>query len=106
MEGTSGRIVDNDVLNVRGNGYTYGLYLTGADNMIIENNRIDTVYSFTEEGTAIFVSGSYGVLIRGTSITSATRAIMWVASSGKFRDTQTTGVTNPYSGGTDGGGND
>ena len=71
ISGNSGRVVDNDIFNVRGSDeYAYGLYLHYADNMIVKGNRIDTIT--TEQvlyGSAMFLFNSDAVLIRGTSIT-------------------------------------
>ena len=76
-----GRVLDNDVLTVIPTGIYYGVGIevgSAGDNALVVGNRI--------------TAAPWGVLFFGGAI-------------GKYRDNLTSGVSQPFQGGTDAGGN-
>lgn len=110
IQGSGGRALDNDIIStaaVGNGGLAYGLFLWRAGGAVVEGNRIDGVTTDTETPYGIYIEESNNVLVRGNSITNTEKGIyFFFGSTGKYRDNLTSGVTAPFTNGTDAGGND
>ncbi len=82
------------------------MWFNDVDGAVIEGNRIDDVRSADDVGRGIVIGSSTGVLTIGNRITNADRGIMYLGSTGKYRDNMTSEVTTSYSGGINSGNND
>lgn len=84
-----------------------GIYVTGTGPRVIDNDVINTVKQPGGIAWGIQVADSPGALVVNNRISTADRGIEYVggSSSGKYRDNMTTGVSIPYTGGTDAGNN-
>jgi hypothetical protein len=107
IQGARPRVLDNDVTGTLGSGTGKGraIYLVGAQGAIVEGNRL---------GNADVIAASVGIelasgadtLVLANSITTMQSGIVFAGTaSGKYRDNVTSGVTTPYTGGTDAGNN-
>jgi hypothetical protein len=83
-----------------------GMWFGDVDGAVIEGNRIDDVRSADDVGRGIVIGSSTGVLTIGNRITNADYGIMYLGSTGKYRDNMTSEVTTSYIGGFDSGNND
>ena len=108
LQVSGGRILDNDINHTVAldNGLAHGIFLFKADGSVIESNRIDDVATDTGTPYGIHILESNNVLVKGNSITQTDRGIYFLISTGKYRNNLTSGVTTPFTGGTDAGGND
>jgi hypothetical protein len=108
VRGPGMRIINNDIslVSTAGSAAT-GIWLTStsaladSDNTgsVLENNRVTSAF------TGIYLGFVNNVLIVNSRITSADKGIWFDNTTGKYRDTLTSGVTTPYTGGTDAGNN-
>jgi hypothetical protein len=103
--GPGARVINNDATETVGVGAQpgTGLYIDAADGAVIENNRIGNATLGNSNG--IYVNSGDDVLVVGNRIATVASGIVFNTATGKYRDNITTGVTTPYSGGTDAGGN-
>lgn len=109
--GPGGKAIDNDISRTAatGSGSPVGMDFFESHGAVAEGNRIDYFSTDTGESFGLNVRGpSSDVLVIGNRITGADYGIFYAAdgSTGKYRDNLTSGVTTPYTGGTDAGGND
>ena len=106
LNGPGVRALNNDISGTVGwsGGGGFGLSLDTAHGAVLESNRIHDIRGTSNYG--IWASGSLGILVVGNRITSTQNGIVFTGgSTGKYRDTLTSNVTTPFSGGTDAGGN-
>jgi hypothetical protein len=101
-------IVRNNFVNSTGGSTvqtdTAGIFLAGAGGRVL-NNEISDTTSASSLAIGIDV-GLTDMLVVNNHITNATYGIVFdTNSTGKYRDTLTSGVTTPYTGGTDAGNN-
>jgi hypothetical protein len=67
--------------------------------VVVEGNHV------TSAGVAIELAGGSDVLVTGNHITLAETGILFSGADGTYQGNLTSGVTTPYSGGTDAGNN-
>jgi hypothetical protein len=128
--GPNGRVLNNDVSNTvatTGNSVG-GIHLGSASGGVVESNRISSVIgdgptnygieiirsdhvlvrdnSITSVGYGAYLIFSNDALVRANNISNADAGIYFNSATGKYRDNLTSGVTTPFTGGTDAGGND
>jgi len=105
--GRGNLIRDNQVVTTGGStvlSQPYGFEIAGPENQVLNNDVIDTVG--TGSAGIIFFSLGPDNLVVNNRITHADYGIYFTAAtSGKYRDNLTSGVTTPFSGGTDAGNN-
>jgi hypothetical protein len=101
--GPGSRILNNDVTETvaMGTGTAYGILAVDADGAVIENNRVgNSVVVTTSVGIQINSSGD--VMVAFSRLARLDSGIVFDgASTGKYTENVTSGVTHPYSGGTD-----
>jgi len=88
-----------------GTGNSHGMYIESSFNAVMEDNRINGVSSGSGNTYGMYIELSNNVLAAGSRITSADNGILYSSSSGKYKDNLTSGVTTPFTGGIDAGGN-
>ena len=105
LDGNEGRVLDNDVADTLpvGGGTGYAIYVANATAAVLENNRLGGPTAVASTG--IFAASGSNVLVMGNRLTGVTSGVVFGAATGKFGRNLTSGVANPYSGGTDAGGN-
>ena len=107
--GPGNKIISNDVYETKylSAEYGNGIAIDSGHSSVIENNRIGNMaVNPIHPGAGIYVIDSQNVLVSNNRITTTDWGIWIVAgSSAKYRDTLTSNVTTPYSGGTDAGNN-
>jgi hypothetical protein len=105
--GPGARVLDNDVLNTTptGSGAGFGIQLNGAAGSVVRSNRVGNEVLGNTRGIAVR-GGSVNVLvIMNDTVRTDYGFVYDGTSSGKYRDNLTTGVTIPFTGGTDVGNN-
>lgn len=106
--GTGVRVLNNDVTDTIGVGTGAGIsiLLDSATGAVAENNRLGN-QALAASSTAIeALTGSTDVLLVGNRVATMGAGLDYVGTAtGKYRDNLTTGVTSPYTGGTDAGNN-
>lgn len=83
----------------------FGIYVTGTGPRVINNDVSDTVATGGALAHGIAFVGCVGALAVNNRISVATIGIDFDMSTGKYRDNLTSGVPNPFVGGTDAGNN-
>ena len=108
--GPGNRVINNDVYETVGKTGSYGYDSAGidiwyGDGSVVENNRIgNSVLSSDSCGVDIYDSAN--VLVANNRITTMANGIDYRGgSTGKYRGNLTSGVTTPFTGGTDAGDN-
>ncbi len=83
-----------------------GIVVKGIGNRLLNNDVMTTTRGSAETSAGIVVSSgqSAETLVVGNRITSSDVGI-FISGTGKYRDNLTSGVTTPYTGGTDAGNN-
>jgi hypothetical protein len=106
--GPGARVINNDVIETKeqsGAGAAVGIYLYSSPGAVVENNRIGNSSRGTSFGICIDGSStnpSTDVLVSNNRVTTMVVGVCYFSSStGKYRGNLTSGVTIPYSGGTD-----
>lgn len=108
--GNTNIIRDNHVLAVnRSQGLSWGIYVDGERNVIM-NNDVADVNAQDDNEAGIILSNFSGngrdFLVVNNRIIGMREGIRFEhGATGKYRDNLTSGVTTPFSGGTDAGGN-
>jgi len=135
LNGPGGRVLNNEISGTVATSVSsaFGLHLASATGAVVEGNRIDDVSSNSSMAYGVSISSSYDVVVEdnringlstvsgttwgmsirsssdvlaaGNRITSADYGIFYALSTGKYKDNLTSGVTSPFNGGTDAGGN-
>jgi hypothetical protein len=105
VDGAGARILDNDVTDTMpvGSGTGYAIFATNATAAVIESNRAANSAAVTSAG--IFAASGSDVLVLGNRLTGLASGVVFDAATGKYRGNLTSGVTTPYTAGTDAGGN-
>jgi hypothetical protein len=106
--GNGNRVLDNEVFETVGRGTLAGVAIeVGGNDAIIENNRVgNSALPATGGSFGITFDCCFGgALVVNNRITRMTGGIFFGTSTGKYRDNLTSGVTTPYSGGTNAGNN-
>lgn len=106
VNGPGSRVINNDSTETVGvgSGTAYGISLSSADGAVVENNRVGNS-SLAAGSTAILLDSGDDVLVVGNRMATMDNGVVFDTATGKFRDNITSGVTTPYSGGTDVGNN-
>ena len=106
VAGPGSRVINNDSTETVGvgTGSAYGIQLSSADGAVVENNRVRNS-TLAVGSTAISLSSGDDLLVVGNRMATMDNGVVFAASTGKYRDNITSGVTYPYSGGTDAGNN-
>ena len=108
VNGPGSRVINNDATETVavGSGNAYGIQVSSADGAVVENNRVGNS-NLVATSTAISIFSGDDVLVVGNRMaTTGSGVVFGGASTGKYRDNITSGVTNPYSvNGTDAGNN-
>ena len=109
----SGNIVRNNQVvttggttNYGANAPAYGIFVLGNGPQVINNAVTNTFGQGTGIAYGIFFSSVTGGFAVNNRISTADRGIHFSASTGKYRDNLTFGVTTPFTGGTAVGVND
>jgi hypothetical protein len=104
-DGAGARVLDNDVLDTLpvGAGMGYALYVVNAAGTVLEKNRAANSTSVSSAG--IFAASGANILMLGSRLTGLNSGVVFSSASGKYAGNLTSGVTFPYTAGTDGGGN-
>jgi Calx-beta domain len=104
-EGPGARILNNDVTDTFGVGAGEGraVAVSSADGTVIDRNRIGNSVFATAVGIRIVSSSD--VLAMRNRLAVLPDGIVYDSSTGLYRSNLTSGVTNPYVGGTDAGKN-
>jgi hypothetical protein len=104
-EGPGGRVLDNDVTDTVGVGTGEGLAIAvdTGNGSVVERSRIGN--SSLGNSVGIRIAGSTSVLVLRNRLAVLGSGIEYVSSTGSFRDNLASGVSVPYTGGTDAGNN-
>jgi parallel beta-helix repeat protein len=103
VQGPGSRVLDNDVMGSTpvGNETGYGLYLNSSPAAVVGGNRITG-----PGGYGIYLGGSTDLAVKNNRLTGLEDGIVFGATStGHYRDSLTSGVTRPYTGGQNAGNN-
>jgi 6-phosphogluconolactonase (cycloisomerase 2 family) len=107
VQGPVARILNNDVSDTVGVGGGQGTgILVAALASVIENNRVAGRPGLIDSPQGIHIEWGTDALVVGNRLSTLTEGISFeVGAAGKYRGNVTSGVTTPYSGGTDAGNN-
>jgi hypothetical protein len=105
-EGSGARLIDNDVTDTIGigNGDGVALAIASGNGAVVEHNRIGNA-TLVANSVGIRISGSTSVLAPRNRMAILSLGIFYQGSTGLYRGNLTSGVTTPYTGGTDAGNN-
>jgi hypothetical protein len=105
VDGARTRILDNDVTDTTpvGSGTGHAIFAANATSAVIDKNRAANSAAVTSAG--IFAASGSNVLVLGNRLTGLTSGVVFDAATGKYAGNLTSGVTTPYAGGVDAGGN-
>ena len=110
VEGAGNIVRNNQVVATGGttffgaNADAVGIFVTGAGPRVLNNDVTNTFKQGTGIAWGIGLNGVTGGLVVNNRITTADRGIEFLGT-GKYRDNLTSGVTTPFTGGTDAGNN-
>jgi len=104
-DGAGARVIDNDVVDTLpvGTGTGYAVFVDNAGGTVLDKNRAGNSTSVSSAG--IFAASGAHVLVLGSRLTGLTSGVVFGSATGRYRDNITSGVTTPYTGGTDAGNN-
>ena len=104
--GPGSRILNNDVTETVavGAGNAFGIEASSAQGAVIENNRVGNS-AVLASTTGISIMASDDVMVAFSRLARLGAGIVFSASTGKYTENLTSGVTVPYTGGTDAGNN-
>jgi hypothetical protein len=101
IQGANGRVLDNEISGTGGASQPgIGIEVRFGRGVIAERNRISGAV-----GDGLSFESTVDAAAIGNRIVGTGRGIWFAGSSGVYRGNLTAGVTNPYIGGTDAGGN-
>jgi hypothetical protein len=102
VNGPGSRVINNDATETVavGSGNAFGIQVASADGAVVENNRVGNS-NLVASSTAIQIASGDDILAVGNRMATTGNGIVFAGATGKYRDNITSGVTNPYSGGTD-----
>lgn len=104
VEGSQARVLDNEVSGTaRPAGMAYAIAVAGGRGAIVESNRVSGAAGGTSVGLGL--ASMLDAVAIGNRVVGTVTGIWFSGSSGVYRGNATAGVTNPYVGGTDAGGN-
>jgi nitrous oxidase accessory protein NosD len=83
----------------------FGILVDGSGTRVIDNDVVFVRGSLGDSGIAIHVSGEDGMVVNNRVTDAAFGILLWPGSGVKYRDNLTTNVGTPYRGGTDAGNN-
>lgn len=108
VRGTGVEMIDNSISEtVEESGeLSYGVLATSANGAVIEGNRVSNTDLGAGTSYGVQVTSSDGVSVVNNRLSNVDTGVRFTSSTGKYRDNLTNGVTTPFSGGTDAGGND
>jgi hypothetical protein len=91
---------------IPGNYSSYGIVVNGSGGRVLNNDVLTVTPTGVVFGYGILLGGN-NVLVVGNRITTADIGVdfVFLSGNGKYRDNLTSGVGTPFSGGTDAGGN-
>ena len=101
-------IVGNKImgLNTYGGQFpAYGMYISYSSNVDVNDNTIVDEPFSTSNNTSIIVASSSNINMSGNTFSNIYRGIWYFYSTGTYSSTTYVNTTIPYSGGTNGGGN-
>ena len=107
VAGPQARLLHNDVLDTlaTGSGVARSIVLDGGSSSVIDSNRVGNAVWATGS-TGIFILTGQDLLVSSNTFTTLAWGLVFDSEAfGKYRDNLTAGVSNPYSGGNDVGGN-
>jgi hypothetical protein len=106
VNGPGSRVINNDSTETVavGSGTAYGIQLSSAEGAVVENNRVGNS-NLASGSTAIALNSGDDVLVVGNRMATMDNGVVFVSATGKYRDNITSGVTTPYTAGTDAGNN-
>jgi hypothetical protein len=110
VSGPDARVLNNDIVDTHatGNASSLAVLVSSAPGTVVEGNRIgNPTLPSGGRSYGVLVSGSADVLVVDNALTTLTFGINFGGggSSGKYRDNLTSGVTTPFTAGTDAGNN-
>ena len=109
--GSGARVLNNDVIETREQSvyFAHGIDISYASGAVVRNNRIANSSLGTGTSYGIIVPNSTDVLVLNNRVTKMNYGVYYddtaPFSRGKYRDNLTSGVTYPFTGGTDAGNN-
>jgi hypothetical protein len=106
VAGPGTRVLNNDVINVTavGVGSAVAINLATASNSMVVGNRVGDLNS-TGQTYGVYLLGGSDIAVRDNIISGAKTGAYFNAATGKYSNNLLLGVTTPFSGGTDAGGN-
>jgi Subtilase family/Calx-beta domain/Peptidase inhibitor I9 len=106
VAGALARVRDNDVTDTLpvGAGTGTAVELSAATGAIVERNRIAGPSPASTCGVRALTGSD--VMVLGNHVTGTTSGIVFAGATGRYACNLTSGVSVPYTGGTDGGGNE
>jgi len=104
--GAGYRVTGNDVTETLGVGTGSGkaILLDAADGAVVEANRPSNA-TLAIGSTGISLLAGDDILVVGNSLATLDQGVVFGSATGKLRDNLSSGVTLPYSGGSDAGNN-
>jgi hypothetical protein len=89
------------------NASAYAIWVNGLDPRVVDNDVVWAYGQGTGRGSAIFLANDVrdAMVVENRVSRSDYGVRFWGFATGKYRDTLTSGVTTPFTGGTDAGGN-
>jgi hypothetical protein len=105
--GPGARVINNDITGTaaQSNGDSTGIILSpGSHNSVVEDNRVSDTSSPSGTSTGIMISSSNNAMVVDNRIATADNGV-FLSGTVEYRDNITSGVTTPYTGGTDIGNN-
>ena len=105
--GPGAYVLNNDVVETKGQSTAsaYGVYLNSGSGAVVENNRIWNSSLGTGASHGIYILSSSDVLVSNNRVITMNSGVYYDTATGGYSDNLTIGVTDPYTGGTDAGGN-
>jgi hypothetical protein len=108
--GSGARVLNNDVIETRAQSghFALGIEVYNGDGAVVEKNRVGNSSLGPGISYGIIVYPPYtNALVSDDCVTIMDHGVAYYGSpsTGKYRDNLTSGVTFPYEGGTDAGGN-
>jgi hypothetical protein len=105
VTGPRARVIANEISSAHaGDGVPLvGIHVVGADGAVVEANRVSL--DPAADSTGVVVDDAADAILLRNRVVRAAAGLAYVASAGKYGRNVTVGVTAPFAGGTDIGGN-